>query len=186
MKKPTLVRVCVWLAAPVFILAAWTAGCSKSCTLGREAGFRIGVSYPKELGPGPFDGRMLLMIADNDSKEPRFQISSRNEDAQPVFGIDVEGLMPGEGAVFDAGVFGFPVDSLSKIPPGEYVIQALLHKYETFRRADGHTVKLPMDRGEGQMWHIAPGNLLSVPKKLRIDPAKGGVIHLALEKIIPP
>ena len=43
-----------------------------------------------------------------------------------------------------------------------------------------------MDRGEGQIWNIAPENLLSVPKKLRIDPAKGGVIHLALEKIIPP
>ena len=83
-------------------------------------------------------------------------------------------------------MFGFPVDSLAKIPPGEYVVQALLHKYETFRRADGHTVKLPMDRGEGQMWNIAPGNFISVPKKVRIDPSRDGMIHVTLERIIPP
>ncbi len=186
MKKPIFVRACVWLVAPLFLLGAWAVGGSRGRVLKREAGFRIGVSYPKELGPGPFDGRMLLILADNDGREPRFQVSSRNEDAQPVFGIDVDGLMPGEEAIFDARVFGFPVDSLAGIPAGEYVVQAVLHKYETFRRADGHTVKLPMDRGEGQMWNIAPGNLLSAPKKLRIDPAKGGVIHLTLEKIIPP
>ncbi len=133
MKKSAFVRACVWLAAPLFLFLAWTVDCSKGRVPKREAGLRIGVSYPKELGPGPFDGRMLLMLADNDGREPRFQVSSRNEDAQPVFGIDVEGLMPGEEAVFDARVFGFPVDSLAKIPPGEYVVQALLHKYETFQ-----------------------------------------------------
>jgi hypothetical protein len=186
MKKPTFIRACAWLAAPLFVLTAWTFSCSKSPVSKRETGFRIGVSYPKELGPGPFDGRMLLMLADNEAREPRFQISSRNEDAQPIFGVDVEGLMPGQEAVFDAGVFGFPVDSLAKIPPGEYVVQALLHKYETFRRADGHTLKLPMDRGEGQMWNIAPGNLLSVPKKIRIDPSRDGTIHVTLDKIVPP
>ncbi len=184
MKKPTFVRA--WLAAPLFVLTALTFTCTKSPVSKHEAGLRIGVSYSKELGSGPFDGRMLLMLADNDSREPRFQISSRNEDAQPIFGIDVEGLRPGQEAVFDAGVFGFPVDSLAKIPPGEYVVQALLHKYETFHRADGHAVKLPMDRGEGQMWNIAPGNFISYPKKVRIDPLRDGMIHLSLERIIPP
>ncbi len=153
---------------------------------GGAAELRIGVSYPSELGPGPFDGRMLLIISDNDTREPRFQVSSRNDDAQPVFGIDVEALKPGDEAVFDAGVFGFPVDSLAKLPPGEYVIQALLHKYETFHRSDGHTIRLPMDRGEGQMWNIAPGNLLSTPRKVRIDPARGGTIQVTLDRVIPP
>ena len=41
--------------------------------------------------------------------------------------------------------------------PGEYYVQAVLHRYETFHRSDGHTVKLPMDRGEGQHWNLAPG-----------------------------
>ena len=185
MDKPPLLPAGLRLAAALIILAAWTAGCSGSSVAKRGSGFRVAVSYPKELGPGPFDGRMLLVLADNDSREPRFQVSSRNPDAQPVFGIDVEGLSPGEEAVFDAGVFGFPVDSLAGIPAGEYVIQAVLHKYETFRRADGHTLKLPMDRGEGQMWNIAPGNLLSAPKKIRIDPAGSETVRVSLDRIIP-
>jgi hypothetical protein len=147
---------------------------------------RIAVSYPAELGPGPFDGRMLLIIADNDRREPRFEVSSRNDDAQPIFGIDVDGLRPGDEAVFDASVFGFPVASLAKIPAGEYYIQALLHKYEIFHRADGHVVKLPMDRGEGTMWNIAPGNLVSTPRRVRFDPASRGTIHITLDKAIPP
>ncbi|MBN1224655.1 MAG: hypothetical protein JXB23_15505, partial [Candidatus Aminicenantes bacterium] len=111
-----------------------------------EAKLRIGISYSQELNPGPLDGRMLLMISNNESREPRFQISSRSEDAQLIFGIDVDGLKPGDQAVFDAGAFGFPMKSLSELPPGEYIVQALLHKYETFHRSDGHVVKLPMDR----------------------------------------
>ena len=52
------------------------------------------------------------------------------------------------------------------MPPGTYSVQALLHRYETFHRADGHTVKLPMDRGEGQQWNRAPGNLYSTPREI--------------------
>lgn len=176
-------------AAPLIALSVLIVGiaCRSSARpAAARSGFRIAVSFPKDLGPGPFDGRMLLILSDNDRREPRFQVSSRNDDAQPIFGLDVENLMPGEEAIFDAEVFGFPVDTLAKIPPGEYVVQALLHKYETFHRADGHTVKLPMDRGEGQMWNIAPGNLLSTPRRVRIDPSKPGMVHIVLDKEIPP
>jgi hypothetical protein len=55
------------------------------------------------------------------------------------------------------------------LPPGEYWVQAVLHRYETFQRADGKTVQLPMDRGEGQQWNLAPGNLLSTPRKMRVE-----------------
>jgi hypothetical protein len=56
------------------------------------------------------------------------------------------------------------------VPAGEYWVQALLHKYETFHLKNGHTVKLPMDRGEGQQWNKAPGNLFSTPKRIHFDP----------------
>ena len=69
---------------------------------------------------------------------------------------------------------------------GEYTVQALLHRYETFKRSDGHTVKLPMDRGEGQQWNRAPGNLYSTPQKLTIDPQKSDTIKILLDKVIPP
>jgi len=170
---------------PVLLVLALGCAC-QSNNQSQKAGLRIGVSYSKELDQGPLDGRMLLMISDDASREPRFQISSRNSDAQLIFGLDVDGLNPGDAAVFDASVFGFPLKSMAEIPPGEYVVQALLHKYETFHRADGHTVKLPMDRGEGQRWNLAPGNLYSTPKKMRIDPRKNELMSVTLDKVIPP
>ena len=65
-------------------------------------------------------------------------------------------------------------------------MQALLHRYETFKRGDGYTVKMPMDRGEGQQWAQAPGNLYSTPKTVAFDPRKGGTIEIALDQVIPP
>ncbi len=113
-----------------------------------EEGLRLGVSFPQERSKQPLDGRMLLMISTDVSAEPRFQISDGPK-TQLVFGIDVDGLKPQQVAVFDKSVFGYPVKSIAEVPAGEYWVQALLNRYETFRRGDGHTVKLPMDKGRG-------------------------------------
>lgn len=145
---------------------------------------QVTIAAPHRAG-APFDGRLLLMLSKREGDEPRFQVSD-GPTAQPVFGIDVDGWSGDTPQVIDAGVFGFPVDSLGKIPAGTYTVQALLHRYETFRRADGHTVKLPMDRGEGQQWNRAPGNLYSTPARLVVDPARGGAIEVVLDKVIPP
>lgn len=146
---------------------------------------RFAITFPESSSKQPLDGRMLLLISTDNSREPRLQI---NEDlnTQQVFGVDVDGLNPGADAVVDANAFGYPVRSLSQIRAGEYWVQALLHRYETFKRSDGHIVKLPMDRGEGQQWNRAPGNLYSTPQKLRIDPAKSETIKITLDKVIPP
>ena len=64
-------------------------------------------------------------------------------------------------------------------------MQVLLHCYETFHRAYGHTVRLPMDRGEGQRWNQASGNLYSKPQKVPIDPRKDEIIKITLDKKIP-
>jgi hypothetical protein len=63
-----------------------------------------------------------------------------------------------------------------------------LHKYETFHRALGPVVKLPMDRGEGQQWNKAPGNLYSTPREITVEsgPNSGGPIRVRLDKVIPP
>jgi hypothetical protein len=146
---------------------------------------RFAVRYPAERAAGPLDGRLLLLISKDPSNEPRFQIQTGPK-TQVAFGIDVEGWAPGEDAIFDGGAIGYPVDSLRDIPKGRYRVQALLHRYETFHRKDGHVVKLPMDRGEGQQWNRAPGNLYNEPVEMEIDPAKGGTLRLTLDKEIPP
>jgi hypothetical protein len=146
---------------------------------------RFAVRYLVERAAGPLDGRLLLLISNDPSKEPRFQIAT-GPNTQVVFGIDVEGWNPGEDAFFDAEALGYPVHSLKDIPRGRYRVQALLHRYETFHRKDGHVVKLPMDRGEGQQWNLAPGNLYHSPVDLEIDPEKGGTLRLILDREIPP
>ena len=128
---------------------------------------------------------MLLKLSTDSTAEPRFQIEDADR-TQQIFGVDVEGLRPGTEAVVDAGVLGYPVGSLRDIKPGEYWVQGLLHVYETFQRSDGHTVKLPMDRGEGQQWNLAPGNLYSTPRKVRIDPRRKETLRIVLDKKIPP
>lgn len=154
--------------------------CSRPAQEAEAAYFSI-----RFAGDTAFDGRLLLLLSTDDKQEPRFQISD-NTNTQQVFGLDVDGWKPGEAAVFSAEPFGYPVQSLKDLPAGEYYVQALLQKYETFTRADGHTVKLPMDRGEGRQWNRAPGNLYSTPKKVRFDPANPQSITIELDQEIPP
>src|SRR5262249_12798835 len=109
----------------------------------RATKLKFAISFPASASADALDGRLLLLISTNDPKEPRLQISE-DLSTQQVFGINVDGWKAGQPSIVDAGAFGYPVRSLADVPPGEYWVQALLHRYETFHRADGQTVKLPM------------------------------------------
>lgn len=145
---------------------------------------RFTVSFPAARSARPLDGRLLLLISADTTGEPRFQISDAAT-TQLVFGLDVDGLAPGAEAAFDDAVAGYPISTLGDLPPGRYRVQALLNRYETFRRSDGHVVKLPPDRGEGQQWNRKPGNLYSAPRNVRIA-RDGPAIHFSLDQEIPP
>ncbi len=108
--------------------------------------------------------------------------------SQMVFGVTVDGLKPGATVVVDDTATGYPVRKLSEVPAGEYTMQAVLNVYETFHRADGAGgpagIKLAPDRGEGQHWNLAPGNLYSQPRKVHLGP--GAKIDVTLDRIIAP
>lgn len=146
---------------------------------------RFSVSFPKERSATPLDGRLLLILSTDPSAEPRMQVNDTPK-TQLMFGVDVDGLQPGQDALVDERAFGYPVRSLADLKPGEYYVQAVLHRYETFHRADGHTVKLPMDRGEGQHWNLAPGNLYSKPLKIHLAGVTGAPVRIVLDREIPP
>ncbi len=181
MKEQTFHKLLITLTILCFLMS-W--GCQNQSSSGQNL-LEISISFPQDLSADPLDGRMLLLISNNPDREPRFQISD-GPATQQVFGLNVNGLRPGAATVFDASVFGFPKQSLGEIPAGEYWIQGLLHIYETFHRSDGHTVKLPMDRGEGQKWNRAPGNLYSAPKKIKLDPGQKSTVQIVLDQKIPP
>ncbi len=179
-----LLRSCSLLALILFSVVAAVGAAPPSAT----ARPKIVVTYGENVSQSkePLDGRLLLLFSTDKTAEPRLQISDTSLKSQQVFGIDVDGWKSGQEAVFPADVLGYPVESLGEIPAGTYQVQALLHRYETFRRSDGHVLKLPMDRGEGQQWSKAPGNLYSTPRQILFDPAKSETIRLNLENVIPP
>ena len=142
------------------------------------------ITYDKALGTEGFDGRLLILIGSDVDKEPRFQINDSDQTGI-VFGIDVENWMPGETISIDPSTFAYPVGTVADIPKGTYSFQALLHKYDTFNLSSGHSVKLPMDQGEGQHWNISPKNIYSLPVQLDFN-ENSGPITLNITEEIPP
>jgi hypothetical protein len=162
---------------------------------------RFSVTFPASRSAAPIDGRLLLFVSADTAGEPRTQVSDAATTAQ-VFGVDVDGWRPGETRVFDVatfsnrdarsttglkdGAFGYPLRSLSELKPGNYRVQALVNRYETFRRSDGHVVKLPPDKWEGQQYAQKPGNLYSTVRSVNVDATRAGTVNLTLDQEIPP
>lgn len=141
------------------------------------------IEYSEKFQEDGFDGRLLLMISNNNRAEPRFQIND-SHNTQMIFGVDVESWDANKKIVIDSEAIGYPIKSIKEIQEGEYYVQAFLHKYETFNLSTGYTVKLPMDQGEGQKWNISPKNLYSTPKKIKIK--NSSTISISLDNEIPP
>jgi hypothetical protein len=131
-------------------------------------GLVVHARFPAARSATPLDGRLLLLVSTDSSSEPRFQVSD-GANTQLVFGVDVDGWRPDTETPVNAQAVGYPLASLDELPAGRYWVQAVLNRYETFRRADGKVVKLPPDKGEGQQWNRKPGNLYSTPRWITLD-----------------
>ena len=80
-------------------------------------GFAVRIA--SNLSKDALDGRLLLLVSKDAAREPRFQMNGTSPSSAQVFGIDVEGLKAGDDRVFDAAVLGYPLESLSELPPGD-------------------------------------------------------------------
>ena len=167
------------------LIAIIVFGLASVFVSGSQARMEFRITIDPALHDEAFDGRLLLFLSKHNETEPRFQ-ARPGLNAIQMFGKNVDGWASGNEIVIDADVFGYPAEALTNVPAGEYYVQALLHKYETFNLATGHTVKLPMDRGEGQQWRRAPGNLYSTPQKVFIDPKAGEPVAVKLDQEIGP
>ena len=163
-----------------FLLLTITA-CTQKTT---KSGPEISIILETEKETMPEDGRLLLIFANNNETEPRFQINGGLK-TQVIFGMNVTDHVYGEKIRFDSKSFGFPIENLSGLKEGDYYVQALFHVYETFELSSGQTVKLPMDNGEGQQWNRSPGNLFSKPFKVKVG--KNGLenFEIVLDQVIP-
>jgi hypothetical protein len=152
----------------------------------RAAGLRFEISFPASAAKEPQTGHIILVISKDTSDEPRNQYHVYSPDVQPGFGLDVKGLAPGKVAVIDGSVLGWPLRSVNDLPTGDYRVQAVLNRYETFHLADGRVLDLPPDKGEGQHWFSKPGNFYSAPLAVHIDSGSSSTIRVSMDSVIAP
>ncbi len=172
-------RALLLLPVLVFVLAA----CQPTSTELASTSASFSISFTSDASSEALDGRLLVILSKDDEREPRFQVRPGVRAVQ-MFGINIDGVVPGQEVVIDESVFGYPFDSLKDLPAGDYFVQALLHKYDTFELANGNTVKLPMDQGEGQQWAESPDNLYSEPRLMRVA-ASAEPIAIVMDQVVP-
>ncbi|RKY89505.1 hypothetical protein DRQ09_01240 [candidate division KSB1 bacterium] len=165
----------------IFILNINT-GVQKSIAQ-EKSPFKFEISFPSTIHSKPITGRVYVIVSRNSNREPRFQVSPTGV---PIFGKNVENLMPGIPVEIDKNVPGYPLKSIKDIPPGEYYIQGFINIYTTFHRSDGYVIQLHQDQWEGQRWNRSPGNLYSNVKKVYINPEGQETIKLVCSNVIPP
>ncbi len=176
-------RVLLQLSASLLTAAAL----SGSAAAAPATRLEFAISYPASQSAEPLDGRIILLISRDLTREPRTHVEPNEPLASPyLFGLNVEALAPGSEALLNDDAFGWPAAHLSAIPSGDYLVQAVLNRYETYHLADGRTLKLPPDKGEGQQWAHKPGNLYSTPMALHVDTAHPAKVALLLDQQIAP
>ena len=100
---------------------------SCNSTSGTDSKVAIAISFSEEISTKKLDGRMLLMLSNNDEKEPRFQIGEGLNN-QLIFGMNVDQLAANQEIVFDETIFGFPIKSLQNIYQNHNGLEAIFAK----------------------------------------------------------
>lgn len=129
---------------------------------GAMAQLRIEVALAPGKEAPHAGGRVLVVLAPPDAREPRRLVGDTGMDAAPLFGTDAPDWSRTPVAVIDARSASFPLESLAALAPGEYRVQAFL-------RCNPDLLVLD-----------APGNLQSEARVVRLDPAQAEPLRLEL------
>jgi hypothetical protein len=116
----------------------------------------------------PRDGRLFVILARTNDPEPRLALGRTSLDAPQALARDITAFAPGAVAVLDHGAFAFPITNVSALPAGTYYAQALFDCDTDLRSPN------------------APGNCFSASRRVRLDPAQGGLVKLELARQVPP
>jgi len=171
------------------VLGSTVALAAIAPSVGAQGNARFEVRFPASLSATPITGRVFIALSPRNDVEPRiaaYQSARTRVGRIPFFAADVEQLAPGATATIGADAIGYPYWAIKDLPAGEYYVQAVFNVYTKFARADGHTIWAHQDQWEGQRWAFSPGNLVSTPVKVRIDPTRGFRVPLTFDHVIPP
>ena len=176
-------------AGVILLLLAATVSCSRGDAAAADKGLQFLVSFPASLSNQPITGRVFVTLYTKDDAEPRiaaYQSARVRVGRVPFFAADIDQLKPGQSASVDANAVGYPLWSMRDLPAGDYYAQAVLNVYTQYHRADGHTIWAHQDHWDGQRWAYSPGNLVSTPVKVHLDPAQGFKVQLTFDHKLPP
>ena len=152
---------------PNQLINLWTVVAIATCALGSnicqaQQATTFEVTLEPNIQSAPVDGRLLVFVS---KRNPNPMRGPNWFNPDPFFGIDVKETKPGDKITVDDSADAFP-QPLSKLPPGEYNVQAILH--HNFYAAN---------HGNG------PGNFYSKAKRVSVN---GAPIQLNLNQVVPP
>ncbi len=184
--RPRSFAAALAIVALAALAAASPASAAVTVILGESAAERIA-----ELGlEVPVVGRAFFIVAREDAggevEEPRLGIGVTGN---PLWGVDVREFAAGDAVRIEDGaesVRGYPLERLTDLPPGDYVVQAFLNVYTTFERADGHIIEAHLNSGAFQDPFEAPGNAMSDVATLTVGAEGMPDVSLTLDRIIEP
>ena len=181
-----------FIVRALMLLLLGSSGCGQAPS--HQAGSRFTLELAESAATGiadlgldvPVKGRAYVVLSTDSAREPRTQTGVRGV---PFWGMDVRDLGPGSTVELvpdSPGVLGYPLASFADLPAGEYTVQAFLNVYTTFQRSDGQTLEMHLNSGAGQSQWRAPGNAVSEPVQLTIDPNVRESYRLVIDQVIPP
>lgn len=134
----------------------------------------------------PINGRVYVIVTNDSSYDPVYQVDVTGV---PFWGKDVFNFEPGSAVVLsdaEDGIKGYPLDFFSELPEGTYSAQAFLNVYTTFNKADGNTLLMHKDTGDGQWLWDSIGNACSEAKEIVIDGSGNSNFDLEISDVILP
>ena len=134
----------------------------------RPASLRFEVSVARGLISSPQSGRLFIVMSLRNQPEPRLTIGQTGLNASPLLGRDIKNFAPGVTGIIDETCAAFPIESLARIPAGDYFVQALFDSNIDLKSLN------------------APGNLYSTPRKIHLDAALGATVNIELTERVPP
>ena len=148
------------------ILTQWM--CIDKSPTSEESGLKFEISFSSTAHQNPITGRVYVIISKDRQREPIQQITPKFTDLL-IWGKDISQLKPGEAAVIDGDVLGFPLKSLNNIPPGDYYLQGFINIYTEFKRSDGHTLWLHNVQNQFQRYSYAQYYALGKRRDLKMS-----------------
>src|SRR5271170_3770736 len=88
----------------VLLFALAATGVSLNAQTGVQA---VSVSFPEARSAKALDGRLLFLLSNDPSEEPRMQIDDTPK-SQMVFGVTVDGWKPGDPIIIGDNAKGYP------------------------------------------------------------------------------